>query len=135
MDERKRTPITNRIGKRSAEAENEAELRKAVENSTNTSSTALKRKRTPIKFDINNRETRDDSEPARKRRSKSIERRSSEKEHIKIVERDDNRRSDNRSKSRERDSNEFTSKIRTLRTNSQNKYDNLPPRKSFEIFE
>lgn len=128
MDERKRTPITNRIGyRRSAETENENELRKAVENSSKSSS--LKRKRTPIKFDISDRNTETASEPPKKRRSRSAERKSSENEHRKSPDRDDSRRRDNRSKSRERDSNEFTSKIRTLKTNSQNKYDNLPPRK------
>lgn len=133
MDERKRTPISSRIGRRSAETENEMELRKAVENSSNMSSKAVKRKRTPIKFDINDRETEVDSESAKKRRSRSIERKSSDREHRKSTDRDDNRRRDNRSKSheheRDRDNNEFTSKIRMLKTNSQNKYDNLPPRK------
>ncbi|XP_055301894.1 zinc finger CCCH domain-containing protein 14 [Sitodiplosis mosellana] len=126
MDERKRTPITSRIGnRRSAETENENELRKAVEDSSKSSS--LKRKRTPIKFDISDRNSEATSEPPKKRRSRSAERRSNENEHRKSPDRDDNRRRDNHSKSRERDSNEFTSKIRTLKTSSQNKYDNLPP--------
>lgn len=128
MDERKRIPITTRIGyRRTAEAENESELRKAVENSSKSSS--LKRKRTPIKFDINDRNAEADSEPVKKRRSRSADRKSNDNEHRKSTERDDSRRHDNRSKSRERDSNEFTSKIRMLKTSSQNKYDNLPPRK------
>lgn len=128
MDERKRPPITSRIGYRKlAETENESELRKAVENSSK--STSLKRKRTPIKFDISDRNIETVSEPVKKRRSRSAERKNNENEHRKSPDRDDNRRRDNRSKSRERESNEFTSKIRTLKTSSQNKYDNLPPRK------
>lgn len=128
MDERKRPPITSRIGyRKSAETENESELRKAVENSSK--STSLKRKRTPIKFDISDRNIETVPEPVKKRRSRSTERKINENEHRKSPDRDDNRRRDNRSKSRERENNEFTSKIRTLKTSSQNKYDNLPPRK------
>lgn len=133
MDERKRAPITSRIGyRRSAETENENELRKAVENSSKSS--PLKRKRTPIKFDINDRNADTEPEPAKKRRSRSSDRKNNENEHRKSPEKDDHRRRDNRSKSRERDSNEFTAKTRMLKTSSQNKYDNLPPRKLYDLF-
>lgn len=124
-DERKKAPISSRIGKRKVEIDNEIELRKAVENSSK-SPTMLKRKRTPIKFDVSEQEAKD-LEPAKKRRSRSSERRSADKEHRRSSERDTKR--DSRSNDRERDSGEFTSKIRTLKTGSQNKYDNLPPRK------
>lgn len=124
--ERKRTPISNRIGKRSSETENESELRRAVENSSNKSPTSLKRKRTPIKFDMNDPDAKD-IEPEKKRRSKSIDRKSVDNERKKSLEKTEERKRDSRSN--ERDTGEFNSKIRTLKTNNQNKYDNLPPRK------
>ena len=126
MDEQKRGSISNRIGRRSEEMENESDLRKAVENSSNR--TSLKRKRTPIKFDIKERESELDSESSKKRRSQSNDRKDTDNEHRRSVEKDENCRRDDRSNERERDSNEFSSKIRT-KIGSQNKYDNLPPRK------
>lgn len=143
MDEPKRTPISTRIGKRSAEIENENELLKMVENSRISKVTAAtKRKRTPIRFNTNDRSAndRDEIEPAKKRRSrsserKSIERKSTDREHRKSTEKDDNRRRDKRSterdreRERDRDSNEHAAKVRTVKTTSQSKYDNLPPRK------
>lgn len=127
-DQRKRVPITNRIGRRSADAENKHESRQTAENSDNRST--LKRKRTPIRFDINDRDTEADSEPVKKRRSDSGDRKSADKEYRKSAEKDDSRRRDDRSneREREREANDSTSKIRT-KTSSQNKYDNLPPRK------
>lgn len=127
-DERKRVPIANRIGKRSADVENELESRKPI--GSNNNRTTLKRKRTPIKFDIKEREPEADTEPVKKRRSGSRDRKSMDKEYRKSAEEDDSQRRDDRSneRERERDANESTSKIRT-KTSSQNKYDNLPPRK------
>lgn len=125
-DERKRTPISNRIGKRSAELENELELRRAVENSSNKSPSTLKRKRTLIKFDMNEPDAKN-LEPEKKRRSRSSERKSADKEHSRSSDRDNDRKRDSRSN--ERETGEFNSKIRTLKASSQNKYDNLPPRK------
>lgn len=128
-DERKRVPITNRIGRRPAEVENELELRKSVENSR----PPLKRKRTPIKFDIKDREPETEAEPVKKRHSGSHDRKSTDKEYRRSADKDDSsRRRDDRSNERERDANESTSKIRT-KTSSQNKYDNLPPRKQTEF--
>lgn len=126
-DERKRTPISNRIGRRSDETENESELRRAVENSSNKSPSSLKRKRTPIKFDINGPDAKDVSEPEKKRRSRSNDRKSADKEHRRSTERNEDHKRDSRSN--ERETGDFNSKIRTLKTSSQNKYDNLPPRK------
>lgn len=127
MDDRKKTPITNRIGRRSVETENESELRKAVEDS-HKKSNLLKRKRTPIKYDINERETEVNSEPAKKRRSRSSDRKIVDHEHRKSAEIAESRRRDDHNDEHERDANESSSKIRT-KTSSQNKYDNLPPRK------
>lgn len=125
-DERKRAPISNRIGKRSADTENELELRRAVEISSNRSPSALKRKRTPIKFDFNDPDAKH-FEPEKKRRSKSSDRKSADKDHRRSSDRDNDRKRDSRSN--EHETGEFNSKIRTLRTSNQNKYDNLPPRK------
>lgn len=131
-DERKKIPITNRIGRRPVDNENELELRRAAENSQNKSS-ALKRKRTPIKFEADTK----DSEPEKKRRSKSSDRKSVDREYRKSADRDYRKsadRDENRrrnSRSTERESGEFSSKIRTLKTSNQNKYDNLPPRKCY----
>lgn len=133
MDERKKLPISSRIGRRSAETENESELRKAVEDSHRKSSGGLKRKRTPIKFDIKDRGTESaGSEPVKKRRSRSGDRKSADRDHRKSAEKDESRRRDDRSNERDRDANESSSKIRT-KTISQNKYDNLPPRKKMSL--
>lgn len=121
-EERKRTPISSRIGKRSDETENESELRRAVENSS-----SLKRKRTPIKFDINGPDAKDVPEPEKKRRPRSTDRKSADKEHRRSADKSEEHKRDSRSN--ERETGDFNSKIRTLKTNSQNKYDNLPPRK------
>lgn len=125
-DERKRTPISNRIGRRSDDLENELELRRAVENSSNKSPSTLKRKRTLIKFDMNEPAAKE-IEPEKKRRSRSSDRKIVDKEHRRSLDRDNDRKRDSRSN--ERDTVEFNSKIRTLKSSSQNKYDNLPPRK------
>lgn len=134
MDEPKRTPISTRIGKRLAETEKEHDLPRKVQstsgNSINSSKVAVKRKRTPIRFNFNGRDGDDDNnEPVKKRRSRSGDRKSADKDHRKSAEQDDSRRRDNRSTERERDSNEHISKVRTIKTTSQSKYDNLPPRK------
>lgn len=106
--------------KRATETDSEGELRKAVENSNNKR-TSLKRKRTPIRFDIDDNAKTENSEPATKRRSRSNDRKSTEKSSS-------YRRSEEKEGSRGRDDrDESSSKIRTLKT--QNKYDNLPPRK------
>lgn len=134
-DERKKTPIISRIGKRQQNNQNESERKSVEDTSRNESPPTLKRKRTPIKFDINDAAEPKDLEPEKKRRSKSSDRKSVDKERErKSTDRDDNRKRDSRCD--ERDAGESNSKIRTLKSSSQNKYDNLPPRKYFcmEIF-
>lgn len=131
MDEPKRTPISTRIGKRLAETVKEHDLPRKVQstggNSINSSKVAVKRKRTPIRFNFNGRDGDvDNDEPVKKRRSRSGDRKSADKDHRKSDEQDDSR---NRSTEHERDSNEHASKVRTIKTTSQSKYDNLPPRK------
>lgn len=127
-DERKKTPIHNRIGRRPQDNENGPERRLAEDN-RNKSPPTLKRKRTPIKFDINDEAVESkDPEPEKKRRSKSSDRnneRDRKSTDRKSTDRDENRKRDSRSN--ERESGESNSKMRTLKTNSQNKYDNLPP--------
>lgn len=129
-DERKKTPIINRIGKRPQHNENGPE-RRSTEDSRSKSPSTLKRKRTPIKFDIHDEAKSKDPVPEKKRRSKSSERKSGDTEEARrdrrSKDRDANRKRDSRSN--ERESGESSSKIRTLKTSSQNKYDNLPPRK------
>lgn len=135
-DERKKVPITSRIGKRPQDNETVPE-RRSTEDNRNKSPSTLKRKRTPIRFDINDeaKESKD-SVPEKKRRSKSSERRSGDSERDRrSKDRDVNRKRDSRSNDMciplviDRESGENSSKIRTLKTSSQNKYDNLPPRK------
>lgn len=125
-DERKKTPIINRIGKRNADSDNKEPERRSTEDNRKKSPPSLKRKRTPIRFDINDGSETKYSEPEKKRRSKSSERRSGDHERDRrSKDRDDGRKRDSRSK--EHDSGESGSKIRTLKSSSQNKYDNLPP--------
>lgn len=126
-DERKKTPIINRIGKRQLDNVNESD-RKPVEDNRNKSPPTLKRKRTPIKFDINDASESKDAEPEKKRRSKSTDRKSVDKDRERRST-DDSRKRESRSG--ERESGENNSKIRTLKSSSQNKYDNLPPCKYF----
>lgn len=104
------------------DSESESELRKAVEISNNQS-LSLKRKRTPIRFDIDENTKANEPKSPKKRRSHSNDRKSLERisTHSKSEEKDDKARSE----SRDRD--ESGSRIRTVKTSSQNKYDNLPP--------
>lgn len=128
-DERKKTPIINRIGKRPQQSRENGQERRSTEDGRKTSPPSLKRKRTPIRFDINDAAESKDPEPEKKRRSKSSDRKSVENERDrKSTDRDDKRKRDSRSN--ERESGESNSKIRTLKSSSQNKYDNLPPCKS-----
>lgn len=131
IDEPKRTPISTRIGRRSAEAVKRHEALKMVQNiSLSSGKVAVKRKRTPIRFNFNGRDAdNNEEEPEKKRRSRSSDRKSIDKDHRKSADNDDSRRRDNRSTEHERDSNEHNSKVRTIKTTSQSKYDNLPPRK------
>lgn len=128
--DRKKIPISSRIGKRAVETENEHELRKAAEVSYKKSPASLKRKRTPICFDTKNPDSDANcSEPLKKRRS-SVERKSSEREYRKVAKEDPLKRDNHvheHDSERGQDANEGNSKIRTLKTNNQNKYDNLPP--------
>lgn len=129
-DERKKAPIISRIGKRPQNNQNESERKSVEDHSRNKSPPTLKRKRTPIRFDINDATESKELEPEKKRRSKSSDRKSVDKERErKSTDRDDNRKRDSRSD--ERDAGESNSKIRTLKSSSQNKYDNLPPRKYY----
>lgn len=127
-DERKKTPIINRIGKRPQPSNENGQERRSTEDKRKASPPTLKRKRTPIRFDMNDEAESKDREPEKKRRSKSSDRKSVENERDrdrKSNERDDKRKRNSRSN--ERESGESTSKMRTLKTSSQNKYDNLPP--------
>lgn len=125
-DERKKTPIINRIGKRPQHDNENVPERRSNENIRNKSPPTLKRKRTPIKFDINDGPDSKDQEPEKKRRSKSSDRKSVDNDRDRrSTDRDDKRKRDSRSN--EREFGESNSKIRTLKTSSQNKYDNLPP--------
>lgn len=122
---------SSRVGKVvvKSEADEEDELRKEVEKSSGKSRASLKRKRTPIKFDIDDNANENSLEPSAKRRSKSSERRSIEDDRSRrrSPNRDNNHSRDDRTRSRERDGNEPSSKIRTSKGSSQKKYDNLPP--------
>lgn len=140
--ERVQSSVANKVVVKT-ELDEENELRKAVEKSTETTKSRnvrktaaatsspneksptneFKRKRTPIKFDIDDDKREDRDEPSAKRRSKSSERKNNDD--------DKNRRrsseKDGRDRSRDRDELSTSSKIRTSKSSSQKKYDNLPP--------
>lgn len=104
------------------DTEDEEELRKEVENSTSLSS---RRKRTPIKFEVDSGQ--------QKKRSRSRERKSrgdnvsAGKYPDKDSDNDemDRRRRDSRSRDRQ---SADAHKIKTSKNNNNKKYDNLPPR-------
>lgn len=108
------------------DSESESELRKAVENSNNQS-LALKRKRTPIRFDIDQNTKADVPLSPKKRRSHSNDRKSLERISIHRKSEEREKEMDEKARSRSREGDESGSRIRTLKTSSQNKYDNLPP--------
>lgn len=110
------------------DSESESELRKAVENSNNQS-LALKRKRTPIRFDIYDNTKTDGPESPKKRRSHSNDRKSLESisTHRKSEEKEKEKEMDIKDRSRSRERDDSGSRIRTVKTSSHKKYDNLPP--------
>lgn len=125
-----RNSSSKQSNKPKANVKNDNEIEKSIENSNKI---ATKRKRTPIRFDVDdtNKADTEAESPVKKRRSKSVDRKSIENESISNhdMEKDENNRNRDDGNS-EHEANESSSKIRT-RTSSQSKYDNLPPCNAF----
>lgn len=130
IEQDSRNSSNKQSNKPKTNVKNDNEIEKSIENNSNK--IATKRKRTPIRFDVDDTNKATEAEsPAKKRRSKSVDRKSIENVSIsnQDMEKDENNRNRDDGNS-EHEASESSSKIRT-RNSSQSKYDNLPPCNEF----